>query len=114
MNAELVKMNSIMKELLFKEGCNMSEALREKMCALGLEIEKTVERSVEVEIWIEDGKLERFTTDFEGMNTVKYEGSEVIKIMGVDKRISLFYKVFGTEELKYPEQGYYQLNAVYE
>jgi len=66
---------------------------------------------VELDIWTD--KVERFRNEFASMNDVKFDYMEVITIQGVDKRYSLQYRNFGGE-LKFPEQGYYQLKNCWE
>ncbi|HEC38093.1 hypothetical protein LCGC14_0761940 [marine sediment metagenome] len=68
---------------------------------------------IEVDLWIQADMIERFRTEFQSYNDVKFDGMDTIKVMGVDKRVCLFYRNFGGE-LKLPNQGYYQLNAVYQ
>ncbi len=69
-------------------------------------------KSVEIDVWVQTGMISRLRNEIQSLNDVKFDGMETVKTMGVDKRVSLFYRVFG--ELELPEQGYYQLNAVYE
>lgn len=70
-------------------------------------------KTVEIDAWVQANMISRLRTEIQSLNDVKFDGMEVVKTMGVDKRGSLFYRAFGSE-LKLPEQGYYQLNAVYE
>jgi hypothetical protein len=70
-------------------------------------------KKIEIDIWINKGRQGRFMTEFEAMNDVKFDGEELGKRQGDDIRVALFYRNFGGK-LKYPEQSYYQLNAVYE
>jgi hypothetical protein len=46
-------------------------------------------------------------------NNFRMMAEELGKRQGDDIRVALFYRNFGAK-LKYPEQSYYQLNAVYE
>ena len=68
-------------------------------------------KSVEIDIWTD--KVGRFRTEFASMNDVKFDGMDVIDTQGLDKRYSISYRNFGGE-LKFPEQGYYQLKNVFE
>ena len=68
-------------------------------------------KCVELDIWTD--KIERFRSEFSAMNDVKFDGMEVLKKTGVDTRYSLQYRNFGGN-LKFPEQGYYQLNNCWE
>jgi len=65
----------------------------------------------ELDLWTD--KLDRFMNEFNSMNDVKFDYMEVIDRQGVDKRYSLQYRNFGGE-LKFPEQGYWQLKNVFE
>ena len=68
-------------------------------------------KEFELDIWTD--KIERFRTEFTSMNDIKFDGMEIITQQGLDKRYALFYRNFGGE-LKFPEQGYYQLKNVFE
>ena len=71
------------------------------------------EKIVEVEIWINKALLSKFRDDFDALNDVKYDYSEVNTTDGEDVRIALMYRNFGSE-LNFPNQDYYQLNNVFE
>ena len=66
--------------------------------------------SVEIDLWTD--KVERFRSEFQSLNDVKFDGMDIISVQGLDKRYSLQYRNFG-DELNFPEQGYYQLKNVF-
>ncbi len=90
-----------------KHGLNMYKVLKDTKNA---QMESNTPEHLEIDLWTD--KLERFRTEFSSMNDVKFDGSDVIEQQGVDKRYSLLYRNFGGE-LKFPEQGYYQLKNVF-
>ena len=89
-------------------GLNMYQVLKD---AKSSELKSKEPEHIEIDIWTD--KIERFRTEFSSMNDVKFDDSEVTDQQGVDKRYTLSYRNFGGE-LKFPEQGYYELKNVFE
>ena len=68
----------------------------------------TNNKQVEVRICIQEDLINNFTIDFESLNNVKYNESEIITVCGNEIEILFLYHNFG-DELQFPKQEYYQL-----
>ncbi len=78
------------------------------MIIIHIIIMSNTNKQVEVEILIQEELISNFTRDFEDLNNIKYEGSEIINEDGDEVEIVFIYRNFG-DDLQFPEQEYYQL-----
>lgn len=72
-------------------------------------------KSFEVDVWIEDEVgLDAILDEFDDINDIKYDGSDIITVQETGKRFSLFFRLFKAKEINFPKQVNYQLNNCWE
>ena len=54
---------------------------------------------IEIDVWCQTNMISRLRNEIQSLNDIKFDGMDIIKILGVDKRIALFYRVFGKLKL---------------